>query len=1578
MDLILFCRLIGKEINGIGDMASYGLKYWWQKYRGDTVVRLEIHQRDYSGVSREIYALQSLDLELQGGDDVIDSAIIKTSLNVSLIDVSDIPDTEQLKYGDWTEFFSPDSTLYKFVLKQDGNTRWTGYLTPDSYEDELVYRGSVSLIARDNIGHLKDFTYTPEDIGKAMVTLEDLINKAMDLIDMPMSLDIAYNLDMVDTDGAEISGSISNVAFNTHAFTGKDWYAVLEGVLDSLGMAMRYVDDNRFVISHLRSLPSLGSEEAIPSRTIQFISSSGHRLLEPAVRKISEVFTYDKKDVFETEFDSEDDFQKQTIVIGGSDIASYIVVKVDSWRNSGSGIGCLNNYYHTIGGLRIPRKSLADPSILYVSAYTSSENWSPHCFYVARQVIKGNSFKVSFSISSRLISAASGGASTCVEYSANTVTIHYSISCESSSVKYYNGTQWQDGESILTSEVKGIVVSGREDRDIAVLDVTHDIVVPETGSLYFRIYGFHFGITLDRGESIENLVKRGIYSEFKGFKIEQVGLDGYKERKTTTEYSDVYNKQIDRSPMLGQVPTVALPCVFSNGVYSADGDNPPISYWLWTDRKKEGEMPLAMVVHKQILMYHSRTSTILSGTIKDSSDDPRFNAIYRWNGIDFLLINGRLDLLTGYVNNAILRDFVQYNDLWMTEDTLKFDKDSIAVPANGGSVSIGVISNLNWNAVAQIGGSSIQVSPVNGSGNGTLVIAVPANGECESREGYVRLACTDIDVDVDNAVCPIIQEAGEIVLSVSSLSVEADSLGGSYWVDVDTNYDGWTVSTSDSWLSVNRPNGTTAHIVVENNDGRDSVQRTGSVKITAGDKVVTVSVNQPSGEGLQISLNSDDYEITSAGGVASIVGVTNAKYISVTLLGYLKFTHAELFYVVDNSDPILLAENDDPGLGVILDKIAVPNDPGADRLFAIGLNLTAAGTEETEDKTTAVSISAWNDSAGKSEIVSVKQTAVGYGINTDPASLSFNSTGGNQILNVDSNVAWNAYASGGFFSLSVSSGSAGVTAVTVTCQSHEDVNNGRTGTITFRSSDHLYEKTVQVTQGVATTELTISPTQMSFNADGQASGTNMLTIQSNTSYKLNKSADYITTSVTHGENYGRVAIGMTKNSTLSQRTGTVTVTTDNGKVYRTLKLTQSATSVSLSLNPSSLTLDSLGNGGHVVVTTNASSWTVQSQSSWLSVTRESAGFFVKPDSGNSGRGDTPRTGSVLVQAGGEQAVLQVTQEGQGLILQTLADEFEVPAEGGKVQIAIGTNTSRFNILTSLVGHKALYMLDEGDVGDMLAETEGISFSPAVTIPGDPGAEGMFGLMLEIEVSVNTGSKEISYSMQLTTLDGVTKVVTIVQAAAAPEDDIVMTPSGKMVPYYGERFSVAVDAPGEWSAAVNEYGKGWVEVTRISSKSEMEVDVDTQPLGRETSLRSCAVTVTSGSLSKSFPIIQSAPGVIINLSSDNYDVPSSGGDIEIVFASNAKEIGIDASAYPSAAKRLTVLATVVPNNPETVLEEMIMSYGLFDIPGDPGMTGAYMGFLSFFVPAGTGSKTITITGEEDGSVKIRKVITINQS
>ena len=1152
-------------------MASYGLKYFWQKDRDGVVIRLEIHQRDYSGASREIYALQSLGLEFQGGDDAIDAAIIKTSLNVQIVDVNDVADSDTVKYGGWDEFFTPDSTLYMFVLKQDGTTRWTGYLTPDSYEEDLTYRSPVTLTARDNIGHLQDFDF---DLA-GYITVHDLIVAAFQKIDFQMTYLIGYDIDMEDADGNDVA-NLDRVLVNTETFRERSWYDVLAGVLESLGMALRYVDNNRVSVCPLRRMPELKAIHPA-GKQIEFLNLSGHRMFVPAAKMIDETFTYDIKDALTIDM-QEDSFEEATVTIDGTSVSAYRPVP-GRWRQRGN-IVCLNNYlykYKEVVGSR--SGDMGQQDALYLSVYPSGESsWSLHNMYAFVNVPPGAVMEIAFQINSRLFVTDNADKTLCTAYSANIVSLKFCISFTgkddsgSPYTRYFNGEDWQEGESIMTFDV---VNPGLTPLRVSTADASYKMSVPDGGTITVSLCGFELTnpMQIAYGAVIDN----GGFCVVSGLTMKQVGVDGYKSRKTKTVYDERYNETISRSPSVGQVPSSVSIDVFANGLYQsvAQTGYPPVMYWSWQDRPDEGKMPLAMIVHKQILMYHSRTSCILTGTIRDvTSGDPRFNNIYLWQDRKFLLTGGTLDLLTGHVNNATLRDYEEYEYLWLLENTLKFDRDSLSVPAEGGVLTIGVISNVEWNALAVVGGSTVPVSPAYGSGNGTLSITVPANTTAEALEGYVRLACTSVGTDVDEAVCPITQAAAEI---------------------------------------------------------------------------------------------------------------------------------------------------------------------------------------------------------------------------------------------------------------------------------------------------------------------------------------------------------------------------------------------------------------SLALDPNPLELDWAGNAGHVDVITNAGSWTAQSQSDWLNVTTSAQKLTVKPDSENSARSSVQKSGSVLVQAGTEQATLQVIQAASGLFINTLSDEFEVAAEGETVQIAIATNTEKFNIIAHAnLGHKTLYMLEDGKIGEKIAETDTMMFSPAVTIPGDPGATAAFVMALEIVVPANTSQEEVSYGVVLFTLAGLTKAITIKQAAAA-SSEIVLDPASKIVDYTGGLVSVSVSAPGEWTAEPNSYAEGWVSVRKTSDTS-MEVNISTQPtLGRDTPMRSGAVLVTSGSLTKSFGIFQTAPGVLLNAYQEVYEVPSDGGTVEMILASNAREIGVDASAFPSVAKHF-----IVVTSDGTIMDELMMSGGLYTIPGDPGAADGYMFSLSFSVPAGTGDRTITFTAEDGGEVKATTTVTIRQS
>jgi len=134
---------------------AYGL-YLYKEVEtlGGNTARLEIFQKDFTGSALEIDAIQSwkLVMDNQGGD--LAEPIIKTSMKISIIN------TNQINYD---VFFTPDATKFKVIYKLNGTTEWTGYLTPDSFIENLTYRDTIALTARDNIGMLEQIQYDGTD-----------------------------------------------------------------------------------------------------------------------------------------------------------------------------------------------------------------------------------------------------------------------------------------------------------------------------------------------------------------------------------------------------------------------------------------------------------------------------------------------------------------------------------------------------------------------------------------------------------------------------------------------------------------------------------------------------------------------------------------------------------------------------------------------------------------------------------------------------------------------------------------------------------------------------------------------------------------------------------------------------------------------------------------------------------------------------------------------------------------------------------------------------------------------------------------------------------------------------------------------------------------------------------------------------------------------------------------------------------------------------------------------------------------------------------------------------------------------
>ena len=249
---------------------AYGL-FLYKEFTSPSgkTIRLEIFHNEYAGAATEIEEMDSAPVLL-----TVDNAnsghylpVVKSSLTIN------IKDTEQL---DYSIFFTPDATKFKVILKIATVLEWSGYLTPDSFSQNLQYRSSIVLLARDNIGMLAEFDY---DLTSTFYSLSALIIAATVKIGFQFTLDIRTT--KLDSAGDGILTGLTQSKF----WQGKNWQEVLETILSSIGCQMRFIGANKYGIFDVGDLASLGGTEA--AQTFKFIEQSGVKEIIPAWKSLT-------------------------------------------------------------------------------------------------------------------------------------------------------------------------------------------------------------------------------------------------------------------------------------------------------------------------------------------------------------------------------------------------------------------------------------------------------------------------------------------------------------------------------------------------------------------------------------------------------------------------------------------------------------------------------------------------------------------------------------------------------------------------------------------------------------------------------------------------------------------------------------------------------------------------------------------------------------------------------------------------------------------------------------------------------------------------------------------------------------------------------------------------------------------------------------------------------------------------------------------------------------------------------------------------------------------------------------------
>jgi len=172
-------------------------------------------------------------------------------------------------------------------------------------------------------------------------------------------------------------------------------------------------------------------------------------------------------------------------------------------------------------------------------------------------------------------------------------------------------------------------------------------------------------------------------------------------------------------------------------------------------------------------------------------------------------------------------------------------------------------------------------------------------------------------------------------------------------------------------------------------------------------------------------------------------------------------------------------------------------------------------------------------------------------LNTSHTSMSFGSGASSSSLTITSNSSWSITDNASWLSVNTISGTGNAT-ITVSATANTSAARNATITITYAGG---LTKTVSVSQAAGSTStLLVSPLIINY---GSIAPLETVTVTSNTSWTVTKSASWITISATSGTGNGTITVRGTKLLS-GTRSGTVTIKTTDNTVTRIINIYQDA------------------------------------------------------------------------------------------------------------------------------------------------------------------------------------------------------------------------------------------------------------------------------------------------------------------------------------------------------------------------------------------------------------------------------------
>ena len=272
------------------------------------------------------------------------------------------------------------------------------------------------------------------------------------------------------------------------------------------------------------------------------------------------------------------------------------------------------------------------------------------------------------------------------------------------------------------------------------------------------------------------------------------------------------------------------------------------------------------------------------------------------------------------------------------------------------------------------------------------------------------------------------------------------------------------------------------------------------------------------------------------------------------------------------------------------------------------------------------------------------------------------SLGSPREVKIRSNVAWKATPTVAWLHVEPSEGTGSVPeTLTITADPNES-EKGRTGTITIESTDgSKLTRTLTVAQKpaeVAVSGLSINPAAMTMGSGGGMAGFN---VYAGKGWTISGSPDWMHPDLTRGSGKQVIRVRFDRNESGAERTGKLTVKSDDGKAEKVFTLTQRAGQhkpsrpsddgtydYDLALNPEEITVGPSDGAGSTISVATSRLWAGSTTEDWIrleSAVGRGNGSFTFTVAPNPSKEMRHGTITVRTQQGMDELKVAIHQQG---------------------------------------------------------------------------------------------------------------------------------------------------------------------------------------------------------------------------------------------------------------------------------------------------------------------------------------------